>query len=114
MASPFAPATAGVLVRIRAVPRAGHDRLLGTRVDAQGNVALRIAVAAPPEDGRANTALVAFLAKTWRLPKSTIRIIAGVTARDKLVRVEGEAAALLTRLEEWWRARREAGEDGSE
>ena len=111
MLSPFAPTNAGILVRVRVRPRAGHDRFLGTQGDSSEGVALKVAVAAPPEDGRANAALVAFLAKAWRLPKSTIRIIGGASARDKIVRIDGTPVVLLARLEEWWRARDEAAED---
>lgn len=104
MTSPFQPTAAGVVARVRVTPRAGRDRVLGSVVDATGAVALKVAVAAPPEDGRANAALVALLARDWRVPKSRVHVVGGATARGKLVRVEGDPRALLARLTEWWRA----------
>jgi len=48
-----------------------------------------IRLAAPPVDGAANEALVAFLSDVLELPRRTITIVAGETSRDKRVRIEG-------------------------
>lgn len=50
---------------------------------------LRIRLAAPPVDGKANAALMAFLAEKLSLPKSSISIRSGATARRKLLEIEG-------------------------
>lgn len=89
---------AGVILAVRLTPRAGRDRIEGEGVDAEGRGHLRIAVRAPPVDGEANAALVAFLAKTLKRPKSAVRIVAGETARLKRVAVDGDAAALHAAL----------------
>jgi uncharacterized protein YggU (UPF0235/DUF167 family) len=79
-------------------PRASADRLGGVRDEADGGVALKAAVTAPPEDGRANAALVALLAKALRVPKSAISVVAGAADRRKTLWIEGDPVRLLERL----------------
>ena len=55
-----------------------------------------------PAGGAANEAVIALLAKEWRLPKSSITITAGTADRRKTVRIEGNATELAGRLEQWW------------
>ena len=50
---------------------------------------LRVKVAAPAREGKANTAVVALLARVLGVPKSYIRIVRGHTSRDKVVAIEG-------------------------
>jgi len=96
--SPFRAASDGVTVSVRVVPRAGRNRIEGIVADADGGAALRIAVTAPPEDGKANDAVIALLAKAWRLPKGSFRVVHGATARRKVLHVAGEPKALMDRL----------------
>ena len=86
----------GVTIQLRVQPRARRTELERT---AEG--ALKAAVTAAPEDGKANDAVVALLAQAWRLPKSTIEIVRGGTAREKTLMVAGEPAALADRIAEW-------------
>jgi uncharacterized protein len=85
----------GVTVDLRVQPRARRAAL----ETADG--ALKAAVTAPPEDGKANAAVIALLAEHWRLPKSSFDVIKGQTARAKTVRVAGEPAAIDERVREW-------------
>jgi uncharacterized protein YggU (UPF0235/DUF167 family) len=57
-----------------------------------------VAVTASPEGGRANEAVIALLAKAWRVPKTSITVVAGATARRKTVLVAGETRDLMARL----------------
>jgi hypothetical protein len=50
---------------------------------------LKIRLAAPPVEGAANEALVFFLAKIFRVPRHDVRILAGETARSKLIEIRG-------------------------
>ena len=60
---------------------------------------LRVRVAAPPTEGRANQALVGLLAARLQLPQASVRITAGARSRSKTVEVAGvDAATLLERL----------------
>jgi uncharacterized protein (TIGR00251 family) len=61
--------------------------------------ALKIRLAAPPVDGKANEALIAFLAKTLGVPKAAVELVAGQTSRAKRVKVRGvRAPAVCTAL----------------
>ena len=79
----------GTLLRIRVRPGSVCDRLVGEHAGR-----LKLAVAAPPERGKANQAVLKLLAKVLKLPKSRLRIVAGRTSPDKSVLVSG-----LTRTE---------------
>jgi uncharacterized protein YggU (UPF0235/DUF167 family) len=57
----------------------------------------KIRVAAPPEDGRANDALVSLLARTLGLPRRDVSVVAGHGARDKVVSLEGISPSDLER-----------------
>lgn len=55
-------------------------------------------LAAPPERGRANDALLELLATTLRVERTRIRLVAGATSRDKVVEVEGLTLDEVERL----------------
>jgi len=55
--------------------------------------AVKIALTAPPLDGKANEALIAFFAEALRLPRARVAIVSGITNRAKLVRITGKSAA---------------------
>jgi uncharacterized protein (TIGR00251 family) len=57
-------------------------------VGAHGD-ALKIRVAAPPVEGAANSELVSFLARRFRVSKSAVQVVRGARGRDKLVEVQG-------------------------
>ncbi|MBI2165470.1 MAG: DUF167 domain-containing protein [Chloroflexi bacterium] len=81
-------------IAVRVVPNASRSEVAGYA----GGV-LRVKVASPAREGRANEALVLFLARELGLRRSQIAIVRGFSARDKLVRVEGmEQGALEARL----------------
>lgn len=86
---------------VRLTPKAKADRFVGLADLGDGGTAIKVAVTAAPEKGRANAALLALLAKEWRLPKSSLRLVAGETDRRKVVRIEGGDAALKRTLEDW-------------
>lgn len=90
----------GVTVAIRVSPRARSSRIDGTVADEKGNYAVKIAVTSVPEDGKANAAVIALLAKSWRIPKSSITIQSGAAARMKILRIKGDATALTQRIKE--------------
>jgi uncharacterized protein (TIGR00251 family) len=99
--SPFTPVKDGVRVAVRVAPRSAANRIQGAASDAGGEPVLKVAVTAPPEDGRANLALIALLAKRWRLPKRAVTIAAGAASRRKVVHLTGDPTELVARLEGW-------------
>lgn len=79
---------------VRLQPRARRDEVVGER----GGVVV-IRVSAPPVDGRANEALCRLIAKAAGVAPSTVAVVRGHTAREKVVRVEGVSEdALRTAL----------------
>lgn len=73
-----------VVLRVKALPGSKRDEVRG--VDGG---ALKVAVAAPPEKGRANKALLAVLAEFFGVPRRDVVIISGEASRDKRVEVAG-------------------------
>jgi uncharacterized protein (TIGR00251 family) len=92
----------GITVELRVHPRARRAAL------AMGGGALKASVTAPPEDGKANEAVIALLSQKWRLPKSAFAIIKGAATRDKTIGVIGEPAALASSIGAWMQAQAEA------
>lgn len=80
----------GVRFGVQVAPRASREAVLGVH-----DGALKVALTAPPVDGAANEALVAFLARALGVPKRAVRITGGQTSRRKRVEVEGTTAAAV-------------------
>jgi uncharacterized protein len=88
----------GVRVAVRLTPRGRGDRIDGVAQLADGTPVLKASVGAPPEDGRANEALLWLLAAEWGLARRDLTLVAGLRSRNKSVHVAGDPAALLARL----------------
>ncbi len=73
----------GVLIRVKAVPGASRDQIAGPLGDR-----LKVRVAAPPEEGKANKAIGALLAKTLEVSKDRVQLVKGQTSAEKLWRVD--------------------------
>jgi uncharacterized protein (TIGR00251 family) len=91
-------ASDGVRVALRVMPKSSANRILGCAGEADGGRVLKVAVTAAPEDGKANEAVIALLAKAWQLPKRDLSIATGAAARRKLLHVAGDPKILLPRL----------------
>jgi hypothetical protein len=99
--SPFSAGADGVRIRLRVQPRARRNRVDGLVADADGGVALKVAVTEAPEDGKANAAVIALLAKAWGHPKSALTVVAGAADRRKIIHLQGDPARLMQALEPW-------------
>jgi hypothetical protein len=55
--------------------------------------ALKVSITAPATDGRANDALLAFMAERLDLPRARVSLLAGATSRSKTLRIAGKNAA---------------------
>lgn len=73
-------------------PGASRARIVGRL----GN-ALKVAVTAPPEKGKANQAVVKLLAGELGVPASSVRVVAGAAARRKTIAVDGMTQSALDR-----------------
>jgi uncharacterized protein (TIGR00251 family) len=85
---------------LRVTPKASADRLQGFVADEDGHSVLKVQVTAVPEDGKANKAVIALLAKTFKLPKSAFELIAGATERRKIMAIDGVREDMLARLQD--------------
>jgi hypothetical protein len=75
---------AGVSFAVKVHPRAKKNAITGEVGDA-----LKLAITAPPVDGKANEACSEFFANLLKVPRSSVTIAAGQTSRNKVVRVTG-------------------------
>ena len=81
-------------VTVRLTPRGGRDHIDGWDGDV-----LRVRVAAPPAEGRANEAMLRLVAKALRVPVSHVSLVSGSQSRLKLLAIEGlDAADIRARL----------------
>jgi uncharacterized protein (TIGR00251 family) len=79
------PAKGGAYLKIRVSPGAKSTAVKGL----YGEGAIRLSVAAPPIDGRANTEAERYLATLIGVERSRVAVVKGASSRDKLVLVEG-------------------------
>ena len=77
---------------VRVHPRARKNAITGSFGDA-----LKVALTAPPVDGKANEACIEFFAKLLKVPRSSVTIAAGHTSRNKVIRVTGLSAMEIQR-----------------
>ncbi|MGD0930372.1 MAG: DUF167 domain-containing protein [Candidatus Korobacteraceae bacterium] len=78
----------GATFQVRVQPRAKKNAVAG-----EVGEALKLALTAPPIEGRANQACIAFLAELLNVPRSSVTIAAGQSSRNKVIRVVGLSAA---------------------
>lgn len=80
--------------RVRVVPRASRTEVAGVHAGA-----LRVRLAAPPVDGKANAALIRFLSAALSIPRAAIRIVRGESSRSKTIEVNASPARVRRALE---------------
>jgi uncharacterized protein len=78
---------AGISFAVKVHPRAKQNAITGEVGDA-----LKLALTAPPVDGKANDACVEFFAKLLKVPRSSITMASGQSSRTKLIRIAGVSA----------------------
>jgi uncharacterized protein (TIGR00251 family) len=79
--------TAGATFAIKLQARSRRDAIVG-----QLGEALKITLTAPPVNGRANEACIAFFADRLRVPRCSVSIVSGWSSRRKIIRVAGVSA----------------------
>ena len=104
---PFRASPDGVRVRLKVTPKAKHAQIGGLLDEPDGTKALKVSVTTAPEDGKANVAVIALLAKEWGVAKSAISVVSGATDRRKLVEIRGPSPELLARLQSWLATRKD-------
>jgi uncharacterized protein (TIGR00251 family) len=93
----------GLRLRLKVQPKARREGIAGLTPDPDGpdstGWALKLSVGAPPEDGKANAAVIALLAAALGVAKSAISVVSGATDRRKLVEIRGEPKHLRAALD---------------
>ena len=84
---PLNETSSGTTFAIKLHPRAKKNAITGEVGDA-----LKLALTAPPVDGKANEACIEFFANLLKVPRSSVTIAAGQTSRNKVIRVTGLTA----------------------
>jgi uncharacterized protein (TIGR00251 family) len=83
----------GVTFAVKVHPRARKNAITGTMGDS-----LKLALTAPPVEGRANHAVVEFFADLFAIPRSSVTIASGETSRNKVIRIAGLTKAAVAAL----------------
>jgi uncharacterized protein (TIGR00251 family) len=83
----------GVSFEVRVSPSASRSTILG-----EHDTALKVSLAAPPVDGKANAELIKLLSKALGVPKRAVEILHGEQSKNKTVRVLGVTAAQVRAL----------------
>ena len=89
-----------LILYVRLTPEGGRDAIDGISTGADGKTHVKIRVSAPPEDGKANAALIVLVAKLAGVAKSSVSLVSGETSRLKQVAIagDGDTLALALRL----------------
>jgi uncharacterized protein (TIGR00251 family) len=81
---PIQESAKGATFAVKVHPRARKNAITGVVGDA-----LKLAITAPPVDGKANQAVIEFFADLFAIPRSSVTIASGETSRNKIVRIVG-------------------------
>ena len=84
----------GVTFRVRVQPRASKNEIVEMQEDA-----LKVRISAPPLKGKANRALIGFLAKELGVKKSEIEIVSGHTSKTKTIQIVGKGGEIQKRIQ---------------
>lgn len=93
----FRAGASGLRLHLRVTPNAGRDAIEGVERRDDGLAVLRVRVAAVPDRGKANAAVIALLARALDVPRSSLSIASGETGRLKTLALSGDAAELAIR-----------------
>lgn len=85
MKSPSAAGKDEIRIKVKVIPRAKKNQISGFMEDGS----LKVRLAAPPVDGKANQALIKLLAEILELPQADISIISGLNGRNKTIKIIG-------------------------
>ena len=84
----------GVRLAVQITPNARKTEVIGVQDGACATAALKLKLAAQPVEGKANEALVKYLAKTLSVPRSAVTITHGQTSKRKLIEIAAPALSL--------------------
>ena len=85
----------GIILQLRISPNASKNEIITT------DDMLKVKITAQPVDGKANKALVEFLSKQFKVPKSYIEILKGQTSKDKTVLIKTTSDECITKIKSY-------------
>ena len=97
MILPATPKSGGVVIHVRLTPKSSAARIAGVE-DHGGKPVLKAFVTTPPEDGKANAALLVLVAAWLGVSKSAVTLASGQKSRLKSVAVDGDPDKLLEKI----------------
>lgn len=103
--APWTASASALTLFVRLTPKGGRDAVDGIETLADGRAVLKVRVRAAPTEGEANAALIEVLAKSLNVSRRAVNLIAGATARNKRLTVQGDPDALIAALEKLTGAR---------
>jgi uncharacterized protein (TIGR00251 family) len=80
------------VIKVKVIPRSSRTEIAGRKNDVY-----RVKITDPPVEGKANKALIKFLAEKVGVPRGDVEILSGKTGRLKTVRIRGLAAGDIAR-----------------
>ncbi len=80
-------------IKITVSPKATKTIVAGTYTDS-----IKISVAAPPKEGKANAELISYIAKTLGIPKASVTIKKGASSKRKVVEIDGMTTGKATEM----------------
>jgi len=94
---PVRDSAQGASFAVKVHPRAKKTAITG-RFGEGADAAVKVALCAPPVEGRANEALIEFLAELCSVPRSAVSVLSGAQSRNKVIRIAGRTAAEIQNL----------------
>ncbi len=94
---PIRNTSSGAAFSVRVHPGARKSAITGIYpgTPPTNQAAIKVSLNAPPVDGRANDALIAFLARLLQVPRASISITSGITSRNKVICIANHTAETL-------------------
>jgi uncharacterized protein YggU (UPF0235/DUF167 family) len=96
---PWKTVAGGIVIMVRATPKAARDAIEGIERLADGKTVLKARVRAAPADGEANDALRRLIARAAAVPPSAVSLVRGGSDRLKSFRLHGDPARIAAALE---------------
>ena len=93
-------ASSQATITVRVTPRSGRDEVMGRKTFDDGVEAVCVRVTAPPDGGKANKAVCKAVAASLGVPKSSVEVVSGATARRKQLAVD----ASQEQIEAWFQS----------
>jgi uncharacterized protein (TIGR00251 family) len=90
----------GLVLTLRVTPKASRTAIAGP-METEDGAALKVAITTTPDKGKANAAVTALFVKAFGVVKRDVTLLSGAAYRRKIIRVDGDPAALAAIADHW-------------